>query len=232
MTWAARELDDLLAGDVEDVVERAQSVAGRERSAALRDVLWRLEIEGEILPRLKLLLFIQGSLATVDDGKLAASIAERAAQELSRVVISAVEPIQLTITPFDPFALLFLKARELRTDADRRVRSAFRVACEFTNPQLSSFARSALAAGGVLSRRRVQTLYRRVNVTFAVAAAGAGAAHEFTSDEARVAGRKGLVFTKTSNRAPRDHVQPSKKRKKKRANGEDIRPRAGRDAIR
>ena len=160
MTWDMRELDDLLAGDVEDVIERARSVAGRERSAALRDVLWRLETEGEILPRLKLLLFIQASLATVDDGKLAASIAERAAQELSRVVISAVEPIDLKVPALDALALLFLKARELTTDADRRVRSAFRVARELTNPQLSSFARSALAAGGVLSRRRVQTLYR------------------------------------------------------------------------
>lgn len=168
MTWKSRDLDRLLVQDVDRVVDHARTLAGKERTAAIRDSLEALvEKSDETSARLKILLFIQTLLATVGDRKLAASVADPAANELARVVMSPSDVNELKRAALDSLALLFLKAKELTNTADARVRSAFTAARDSSDPYLSDFARRAFGNKGVLSRRIVQRQHRWVYVSVA-----------------------------------------------------------------
>jgi hypothetical protein len=171
MTWKSRDLDLLVTADVDDVVKRGRSMTGKERTAALRDSLERLAESTEQLERLKVLLFIQSLLAAAQDGKLAASIADPAANELARVITSASDSAELKRPALDSLALVFLKAKELNTNTDVRVRAAFAVARKSPDPHVSEFARRALSSDGVLTRRVVQRQYRYVTVSIIKTAA-------------------------------------------------------------
>lgn len=70
MTWKSRDLELLLTEDVDQVVERGQSLHGKERTAALRNSLDRLAESTVQTERLKVLLFIQSLLAAAQDGRL------------------------------------------------------------------------------------------------------------------------------------------------------------------
>lgn len=165
MTWNIGDLDTLLVRDVDDVVDRARILEGKDRTAALREALELLVRSGESLTRLKTLLFIQTLLATAEDGKLASSVADSAANELARVVTSASDANELKRPALDGLALVFLKAKELTYAADTRVRAAFTAAQASPDPYLSGFARHALEEKGVLSRRVVQRQYRQIYVS-------------------------------------------------------------------
>jgi len=154
MSWSAGELDDLLAQDVDDVVDYARSV-GRGRTAVLRDSLTRLETSTEPLDRVKVLLFIQTILALAPDGTVASSVAESAALELATVVVSTSEPDELKRSALNALALLFVKAKELTASADSRMREAFTFARESRDPEIRDFARrvSLANANAVVARR-------------------------------------------------------------------------------
>lgn len=171
MSWNARALNALLKRDVDDVVVRGRSLDGKDRTAALRDSLSRLESSSVPLERLKTLLLIQTLLASIPDGKLTPSLAEPAAIELARVVISASDSDELKRSALDGLALLFLKARELTTSADARVRAAFTASRNSPDPQISDFAQRAFLANGVLSQRVVQRQYRYITLSIKAAAA-------------------------------------------------------------
>lgn len=171
MTWKSRDLDLLLAEDVDQVVERGQSLHGKERTAALRNSLDRLAESTGQIERLKVLLFIQSLLAAAQDGKLASSIADATANELVGVVTSASDAAELKRPALDSLALVFLKAKELTTNTDLRVRAAFGAAQKSSDPHVSDFARRALSPGGVLARRVVQRQYRYVTVSIIKTAA-------------------------------------------------------------
>ena len=141
MSWKASELDALLPRDVDDLVERGRTLAGRDRTAALRDSIARLETSAEPLDRLKMVLFVQTLLAFVPDGKLASSVAESAASELSNVVVSASDPEELKRSALSALALLVLKATELTASANTRIRAAFTSAGDSRDPQIRDFAR-------------------------------------------------------------------------------------------
>lgn len=173
MTIKRGPLDHLLLQDVDDVVAHAPSLTGKERTAALRASLVVLETSSNDLDRLKILLFIQSVLAAAADGKLASSVAESIATELARVVMSGSDPVELKIPALDGLALVFLKAKELSTNADARVRDAFHSASRSSNAQLSEFGQRAFSNKGILAQRVVQKQYRYVKVSVTAVAATA-----------------------------------------------------------
>jgi hypothetical protein len=120
MSWTVHDLDALLTQDVDAVADRARTLDGKARTAALRDSLAHLESSTDSLDRLKTLLFVQSVLASFTDGKLSATVADHTANELARIVTSSVEPDALKRPALDGLALLFLKAKELTTAADGR----------------------------------------------------------------------------------------------------------------
>jgi hypothetical protein len=176
MNWKGRDLDALLARDIDEVVDSARSLGGKERTAALRGAIGHLEAATGPLDRLKTLLFIQTLLASMADGKLASTVADLAAGELARVVLSASEGDELKRPALDGLALLFMKARELTTSADARVRAAFTAARNFADPRIRDFARGAFRPDGVLAQRVVQRRYRVISVSIKAAAAASFAA--------------------------------------------------------
>jgi hypothetical protein len=153
MSWKASELDALLPRDVDDIVERGRTLGGKDRTAALRDSIVRLETSAEPLDRLKIVLFVQTLLAFVPDGKLAPSVAESAANELSNVVVSASDPEELKRSALSALALLFLKATELTSSANTRMRAAFTSARDSRDPEIRGFARRTFPADRVHTRR-------------------------------------------------------------------------------
>ena len=176
MTWHTWETDTLLTQDFDDVVDRVRSLEGKDRTFAIRDVLDRLRTSSEPLHRLKALLFIQALLATIPDGKLAATVADVAALELAHIVMSAFDPVDVKRPALDSLALLFIKARELTIAADNNVRAAFTQARTSEDARIREFATRAFADGGVLSQRVMTRQYRIVNVSIKVAGATAAAA--------------------------------------------------------
>jgi predicted nucleotide-binding protein len=151
MSWNARELNGLLTLDVDDVVDRARSLGVRDRTAALRDSLARLETSAEPLDRMKVLLFIQTLLALASDGRVASSVAESAVDELAKVVVSTSESEERRRSALNSLALLSAKAKGLSASADSRLRAAFTFARESGEPEIRDFARRAIIkSAGVL----------------------------------------------------------------------------------
>lgn len=143
MSWNARELDGLLTLDVDDVVDRARPLGVRDRTAALRDSLARLETSAPPLDRMKVLLFIQTLLALASDGKVASSVAESAVDELAKVVVSPSESEERRRSALISLALLPAKAKGLSERADAHLRAAFTFARESREPEIRDFARRA-----------------------------------------------------------------------------------------
>jgi hypothetical protein len=152
MSWNVRELDSLLTEDVDEVVDRARSLAGKDGAVALRDSLARIETSTKPLDRLKVLLFIQTLLAVAPDGKVASSVAESAVRELSKVLVSPSEPEELKRSALNALVLLFIKAKELTATADSRLREAFTFARESHDPEIRDFARRVPLANAVVAR--------------------------------------------------------------------------------
>lgn len=205
MTWKSRDLNLLVTDDVDQVVKRGQSLSGKERTAALRDSLGRLGESTEPIERLKILLFMQSLLAGAQDGKLASSIADPTAIELARVVTSTSDSAELKRPALDSLAMVFLKAKELSTNTDVRVRAAFAVARKSADPHISDFARRALSADGLLARRVVRREYRYVTVSIIKTSAALTALGAVGYAGLRAAKKKTKSKqTKAANRATRD----------------------------
>jgi hypothetical protein len=146
-------LDSLLTQDVDEVVDRARSLGGKDGAVALRDSLARLETSAEPLDRLKVLLFIQTLLAVAPDGKVASTVAESAVHELAKILVSPSEPAELKRSALDALALLLIKAKELTASADSRLREAFNFAGESRDPEIREFARRVCLGNAVVARR-------------------------------------------------------------------------------
>jgi predicted nucleotide-binding protein len=153
MSWNAHELDGLLTRDVDDVADRARSLGVRDRTAALRDSLARLEMSAEPLDRMKVLLFIQTLLALASDGKVASSVAASAVDELAKIVVSTAESEERRRSALISLALLPAKAKGLSERADSRLRRAFTVARESREPEIRDFARRVPFANAVVAPR-------------------------------------------------------------------------------
>jgi len=152
MSWKATELDALLPRDVDDIVERGRALGGKDRTAALRDSIVRLETSAEPLDRLKIVLFVQTLLTFVPDGKLASAAAEPAATELSNVVVSASDPEEVKRSALSALALLLLKATELKSSTNTRIREAFTASRDSRDPEIRDFAQRTFPSDRVHTR--------------------------------------------------------------------------------
>jgi hypothetical protein len=200
MTWKRTELAELVARDVDDVIERARTLTGRDRTAAFRDALRALDVSVKPIERLKTLRFLQMLLAQWDNARLAVSLADPAAHELSRIVMASPETIEARRAALDALALLFLKAKELTPMADSRVRTAFKDARSTDDDQMRELAIQASAPRGVLSRRAVKPRHGVVFVSAVTASAITGGVIAAKTAKQVLAKRKRLGTTTTSRR--------------------------------
>jgi predicted nucleotide-binding protein len=159
MSWKTKELDTLLAEDVDDVVERGRSLKGKDRTAALRDALSSLPTTTDPATRLSLLLFIQTLLAFVPDRRLTSDVAVRVVNELAQIVLTASAEVELKRSAMRGIALVLAKARDLPATANDRVREALTAAEGSADPEISSFARRAFEGKKArASRNRIKVL--------------------------------------------------------------------------
>ena len=191
MAWKASEFDRFLERDVDDLLDYVRKLGGRDRTTAFRHALSRLEQDDEGRRRIMILRFLQALLAQMTNGRLAASAAEPAAFDLSRIATSSDEPVEAKRAALDALALLFLKAKELTPLADSRIRAAFETAGQARDPELRSFARTALAPNGVLARRMISRHHRWILVSAIVPSPGESSIAVRSRTAAATTGRSG-----------------------------------------
>ncbi len=152
MSWKASELDALLTQDVDDVVARGRSLLGKDRTAAMRYLIARLEDCPDPLDHLKILLFVQTLLAFIPDGMLSPTLADRGASVLGRIVASPSYSEEHKRSALTALSLLRLKAKKLTTVADAHLRVAFQAATDSPDPEISGFAQRAIQRNGTFGQ--------------------------------------------------------------------------------
>lgn len=144
MSPKAHDMDDLLILDFDEVVDRARSLSARNRSAALSDALSALQVHMDLPQRVKLLLFVQTLLASTADRRLKSPLIEQSAIELTKVLTSRSEAVEVKRSALDAIALLLVKANDLTADIAAKLREAIAAAANSSDPEMSSFAHRIL----------------------------------------------------------------------------------------
>ena len=175
MTGQLSVLKRLMQRDIDDVLDYARRLSGRERTSVFHEALSLLTRTGDDRERITVLRFLQTLVAAVPNGRLPASAGVPAAMQLSEVVMSSDEHIEAKRAALDTLALVFLKAKDLTPLADSRVRKAFVAASHNADSQLRDFARTSLSNGGVLGRRSISSRQKERVIARRMTTAGSAA---------------------------------------------------------